>query len=244
MSFRSLLLNAVGIALTVIGPPVPAAAQLTVVCPTCSSLVKQVVQDAREAQSYLTQLDQYRTELQSYANMVQNTVALPMQAWNTVQSDIQRVQALSNASAMLSGRSGGMLSQLNSLTGYANQVGGLANMPQQLAGWQQSFSDSASQFARAMGLQQSQATNNAALVQQMQAHSSSATGQMQAIQAGNELASATVNQLMQVQATISASTQYAVQRDIALADRTALNDAAMQAFMGGKPPATTGYQSW
>ena len=38
--------------------------------------------------------------------MVTNTVALPQEVWGTVQSDIMRVQALSNAASLLSGNSG------------------------------------------------------------------------------------------------------------------------------------------
>jgi P-type conjugative transfer protein TrbJ len=73
---------------------------------------------AQEAQSYGTQLQQYQTQLQQYANMVTNTVALPQQVWSTVQSDIMRVQALSNAASLLSGNSGTLISRLQSAQGY------------------------------------------------------------------------------------------------------------------------------
>jgi P-type conjugative transfer protein TrbJ len=222
----------------------PAEAQLAVVCPLCSSWVTQLVQDAREAQSYATQLQQYQTQLSQYSNMVQNTVALPYQVWGSAQADIMQVRALSNASAMLGGSSGSMLARLNSATGYANQVGSLANMPNQILGWQQAFSANTSALGRTLGLQQSQQQNNAAVLAQLQAHSTSAQGQMQALQAGNELAGATVSQLMQVQATISASAQYAAERDTALADRQALGDAAAQQFLLATPPPTTGYMTW
>ena len=39
-----------------------------------------------------TQIEQYQTQLQQYANMVTNTVALPEEAWSTVQGDIMQVQ--------------------------------------------------------------------------------------------------------------------------------------------------------
>ncbi len=241
---RSMLLGGAVLAAATLFSPPPAAAQLTVVCPTCSNLVTQATQNLREAQSYATQLRELQTKISMYTNMVQNTAALPQQVWATVQQDIARIRALSDASAILSGNSGDMLSRLNSATGYANQIGGMADMPSRLLGWQQSYQTAATAFGRTLGLQQGQQATNADLLVRLQAHSQSATGQMQAIQAGNELAAATVNQLMQVQATISASTQYAVQRDIALADRNALHDAAMQAFLAGRAPPTTGYRSW
>lgn len=241
---RSMFLGGAAFAVASLFSPQPATAQLAVVCPTCSNLMTQVTQNLREAQSYATQLQQYRSQLQQYANMLQNTAALPQQVWANVQADVQRIKALSDTSAILSGNSGNMLARLNSATGYADRVGGVADMPSRLLQWQRSYETAATSFGRTLGLQQGQQTDNAALLTRLQTHSQSATGQMQAIQAGNELAAATVNQLLQVQATISASTQYAVQRDIALADRTAVNDAALQAFLGGQAPPMVGYRSW
>lgn len=241
---RSTLLGGAALALASLLSPRPAAAQLTVACPLCSSWVTQLLQNAREAQAYATQLQSYALQGRQYLNMVQNTAALPMQAWAEVQRDIAQIKALSDASSLLSGNSGDMLSRLNSASGYANRVGALADMPGNLLNWQKTFSTNTTKFAQALGLQQDQQTGNAALLKRLQAHSESATGQMQALQAGNELAAATANQLMQVQATISASTQYAIQRDIVEADRTALRDAAMLGFLSGQAPATTGYKSW
>lgn len=241
---RSMFLGGAAFALAVLFSPQPAAAQWTVVCPTCSSLTTQIVQNLREAQSYATQLQELRTKVSMYTNMVQNTAALPQQVWANVQGDIQRIRALSDASAMLSGNSGDMLTRLNSATGYVDRIGGLADMPSRLLQWQRSYQTATSAFGRTLGLQQGQQADNAALLVRLQAHSQSATGQMQALQAGNELAAATANQLFQIQATLAASAQYAVQRDIAAADRTALNDAALQAFLAGQPPPTTGYRSW
>ncbi len=243
-SARSMLLGGAAFAVASLFSPSPVEAQLTVACPMCSSWMTQLAQNAREAQAYATQLQGYALQGRQYTNMIQNTVALPQQVWADVQNNLQRIKALSDTSAILSGNSGNMLARLNSATGYADRVGGVADMPSRLLQWQRSYETAATSFGRTLGLQQGQQADNAALLTRLQAHSQSATGQMQAIQAGNELAAATVNQLMQVQATISASTQYAVQRDIALADRTAVNDAALQAFLGGRAPPTTGYRSW
>ena len=137
-----------------------------------------------------------------------------------------------------------VLTRLNSASGYVDRIGGLTRMTDQYSGWQRSYADSAGQFARTLGLQQGQQADNAALLARLQQSSQSAEGQMQAIQAGNQLAAASMGQLMQVQATISASTQYAMQRDLVAADRSALNDAAMQRFLGGPTPPLTGYQTW
>jgi len=75
-------------ALLGIAVPRPAQAQLSTYCVNCSTVVTQLTQYAKEAESMATQLQQYQTQLQQYTNMVTNSVAIPQEAWSTVQSDI------------------------------------------------------------------------------------------------------------------------------------------------------------
>src|SRR5271165_3265348 len=98
---------ALGVAL-LIASPQATKAQWAVTCTNCSTTWTQLMQYAKEAQSMATQLQQYQTQLQQYQNMITNTVALPQEVWGTVQSDIMRVQTLSNAASLLSGNSGSM----------------------------------------------------------------------------------------------------------------------------------------
>jgi P-type conjugative transfer protein TrbJ len=199
---------------------------------------------AQEAQSYGTQLQQYQTQLQQYANMVTNTVALPQQVWSTVQGDIMRVQALSNAASLLSGNSGSLIARLQNVSAYANQGGSLANIPSQITGYQQTMGTNLSTMGRTLGMQQGMETNNAALLATLQQHSQSAQGQMQAIQAGNELAHAQATQLMQIQATLSATAQMQATQMAVDADRKATNDAELQHFNSAPQVVTTGHQQW
>lgn len=191
-----------------------------------------------------TQLQQYQTQLEQYANMVTNTVALPQEIWGTVQSDIMQVQALSNAASLLSGNSGSMISRLQSASAYANQVASLGNIAGQVSTWQQTIGNNLSTMGRTLGLQQSQQQNQAAILQALQQHSQSAQGQMQAIQAGNELAGANAAQLAQIQATLTATAQMQASDAAVAADRRATEDAAMLHFAQPPSVATTGYQQW
>jgi P-type conjugative transfer protein TrbJ len=199
---------------------------------------------AQEAQSYGTQLQQYQTQLQQYSNMVTNTVALPQEVWSTVQSDIMRVQALSNAASLLSGNSGSLIARLQNASAYANQAGSLTNIPSQITGYQQTIGNNLSTMGRTLGMQQGMETNNAALLATLQQHSQSAAGQMQAIQAGNELAHAQATQLMQIQATLSATAQMQATQMAVAADRKATNDAELQHFNSAPQVVTTGHQQW
>ena len=214
--------------------PPPAQAQWAVTCVNCSTTWTQLLQYAKEAQSLATQLQQYQTQLQQYANMVTNTVALPQEIWGTVQSDIMRIQALSNSASLLSGNSGSMISQLQSASAYTNQVASLGNIPGQFSMWQQTIGNNLNTMGRTLGLQESQQQNQVAILQALQQHSQTAQGQMQAIQAGNELAGANAAQLAQIQATLTATAQMQASNSAVAADRRATEDAAMLHF--AQPP--------
>lgn len=246
---RPALLGAVAIAAALTIAPGEAAAQLPVTdvagnAQWMQQTLTQVKTLAQQAQSYGTQLQQYQTQLQQYANMVTNTVALPQEVWGTVQADIMRVHALSNAASVLSGNSGTMLSRLQNAQGYLNQVASLGNMSNQLSTYQQTIGNNLSTMGKALGMQQGMETNNAALLTTLQQHSQSATGQMQAIQAGNELAHAQATQLMQIQATLSTTAQMQATQMAVDADRKAGQDAAMQHFNSAPQVATGGHQRW
>jgi P-type conjugative transfer protein TrbJ len=224
--------------------PRPSPAQFAVSCVNCSTTWTQLLQYGKEAQALATQLRQYQTQLQQYANMVTNTVALPRQIWATVQSDIMRVQALSNAASLLSGNSGSMISRLQAASGYVDQAASLGDIAGQFNTWQQTIGNNLNTMGRTLGIQLSQQQSQAATIQALQEHSQSAQGQMQAIQAGNELAGANAAQLAQIQATLIATAQMQASNAAVSADRKATEDAAMLHFATPQPVATTGYQQW
>lgn len=190
-------------------------------------IVQWIKQTAQQLQQ---QAQSYATQLRQFANMVQNTTALPYQAWNTVQNDIVQVRNLSNAASVLSGDAGSMTTRLSSAAGYANQAANLGNISGQFTQWQQTIGNNVETLGRTLGLQQGQQQTDAALLAQIQLHATTATGQMQAIQAGNELAGATANQLMQIQATLAATAQLQAGNMVVEADRRAAQDAAMLRF--------------
>ena len=245
---RLALLGAVALAGLVALPREPAAQiPVTDVAGNAQWLQQTLTQIrtlAQEAESYGTQLQQYQTQLQQYANMVTNTMALPQEAWGTVQSDIMRVQGLSNAASLLSGNSGSLISRLQNASVYSSQAGNLAAIPGQITGYQQTIGTNLSTMGKMLGMQQGMESNNAALLATLQQHSESAAGQMQAIQAGNELAHAQAAQLMQIQATLFGTAQMQATQMAVNADRKATQDAAMLHFAQPSTIATTGYPQW
>jgi len=222
----------------------PAHAQFAVACVNCATTWTQLLQYGKEAQSLATQLQQYQTQLRQYANMVTNTVALPQEVWGTVQSDIMRVQSLSNAASVLSGNAGSIVTRLQSASAYGNQVASLGNVAGQFTTWQQTIGNNLNALGRSLVLQQSQQQNEAAILTALQQHSQSAQGQMQAIQASNELAGANAAELAQIQATLVGTAQMQATGLAVQTDRRAAEDAAMLHFATPQFIPTAGYQSW
>ena len=225
-----------------------ARAQLAVVCPTCSSLVDQITSIAKQAQSYVTQLTQLQTELSMYATIIRNSVAIPFQAFATVQANVNQVRGLANAASLLTGNAGGILARLNSVQGYANQLSAvglnLTNVDGQFTTWQNTLGNASRQFGLSLGVQQNQLANNAAIMAAVEQHSQTAAGQMQAIQAGNELAAANGAVLNQLNETMIGLGQVITTKDIVDADRQATEDAATQHFLNTPDWTTGGYKQW
>jgi P-type conjugative transfer protein TrbJ len=193
----------------------------------------------------LTQLQQYQTQLNQYANMVQNTIALPQSAWSSVSSDIMQVRNLANAGSMLTGSNGSIMTRLNSIQGYASSATLTSNqLSQQMVMWQQNIANAQRSLGSTLGLQQNQQMNYTALQTAIDQHSQTAAGQMQAIQAGNELASLTNTQLQQIQTTLLAQAQYEATKGQTAADREATLDANDQRFLTYTPMPTTGNQAF
>jgi P-type conjugative transfer protein TrbJ len=226
-------------ALTALKPP---KAQLTVICPSCSSLVDQVVANAKQVLQYVTQLQQYATQLQQYANMITNTISLPSQIFSSVQADIGQVRSLINAASLLTGQSGSILTRLQTAGAYANQAFYLpTNIGAQFTMWQTTIANANTTLGQALGVQQSQLSNYASLQAGIQSQSAAAQGQKQAIQATTSAIALVSTQLNQVQATLTATAQSTATRDDIAADRQAAEDSQYQLFIQGADLPLTGY---
>ena len=145
--------------------PRPANAQLAVTCTNCSTIWNQLLEYGKHVRQLDTQLQSYETQLQQYANMVTNTLALPQQLWGQVQSDIMQIRNLSNAASLLSGNAGSIVSRLQSASAYANQAANLGNIAGQFTIWQQTIGNSVDTLGKTLGLQQTQQASGAHLVE-------------------------------------------------------------------------------
>jgi type IV secretion system protein TrbJ len=240
---RTLLASVVALGCTLAGQQ-PAHAQFAVLCVNCSDVSNQATELAKQAQQYLTEVAQLQSELQQYANMVQNTVALPMMIMTSVTSDINQVRNLANAASVLTGNSMGILQRLQTAGGYASNVGSMpAQFSAQLTMWQQTLGNANHALGNVLATQQAQQLTYAAQQQQISTQAQTAAGQMQAIQAGVAMSGVVSTQLNQVQATLTAAAQETATRDLVAADRTAAEDAKWQAFIGSPDLPISGGQA-
>lgn len=233
-------LSILGLATALLSAPAPAFAFGAEYCVNCATQVSQIASMAKQAAQYALQAQQYASDLQRYAIMAQNTVALPMEAWANVQSDIMGVRNLANGASLLSGNSASLISRLNSATAFTGQISNVADMPAQLLMYRQTLGNSLNTMGRTLGLQQSQEMSNAALLAALQRQSESAGGQMQAIQAGNELAGQTNAQLIEIQSTLSTTAQMEATNLAVEANRRASEDAALTQFTSSPLPSNSG----
>lgn len=209
-SRRSFLLGtaaaAVSVGTAVALRPAPARA-VVFVCANCSTIWQQIMEYAQQVYSIGVQLQQYRTQILQYTNMIQNTLALPKMLWNFVTQDIQQIRNLMNIGKLLTGNAGGVLGKIAQFDAAAAQVLNLGDMVNKYNAWSQMAGDSIVNLQRGMGMAQSQMVSDADLAMQIQAQSGSAVGQMQVLQAGNSFASLSVKQTMALHQTMMGHAQ-------------------------------------
>jgi P-type conjugative transfer protein TrbJ len=223
--------------------PRPAGAVFGVgdICANCSTFAQQLIDYANQVEEKLNSVAQLQNDLQRYALMVQNTVAIPQSMWANVQGDINQVRNLANSASLLTGSAGGIMGRLNNAGSYLNSVSMTPKqLSNQFAMWQTTLGNSGNSLARTLGVQQGQEQNYTALQAAIQLHSQSAAGQMQAIQASNEQLGLMNTQLQQVHTTLVATAQEIATRDIITGEREAQQDQGWAKFLQGEEQPMTG----
>lgn len=229
----------------------PAQAGIPVIDAT--NLSQNIVTAIESVAQTLKQIEEYRTQLQQYENMIQNTVAPAAYIWDQAQ---QTINGLMNAVDTLNYYK----TQLGSLDGYLgkfqdvayyrsspcfNGSGGCtpaekAAMEEnrRLANESQKKANDA--LFRALDKQQDSLKNDARQLQRLQSAAQGATGQMQAIGYANQLASQQANQLLQIRGLLiaqqnAAATQAAQQQDQAARDQAMENSMTKGIYQRSTP---------
>ncbi len=164
----------------------------------------QWLNNAELVNVYASNLEQLQQQIQMYQNMYQNTLGIPIQAWNGIAArltslvgTIQNTQGIVNATVN---------SIINMQTAFGNG-NLLSNHQQNLVNWSKGLNNQIGAALQQLGLNANNFSTTQSALQQIQLASQTASGRLQAIQAGNQIAGMMVNETQALHSTIIAAEQ-------------------------------------
>ena len=164
----------------------------------------QLMNNAELVSIYANNIEQLQQQIQMYQNMYQNTLGIPIQAWNGIAArltslvgTIQNTQGIVNATVN---------SIINMQTAFGNG-NLLSNHQQNLVNWSKGLNNQIGAALQQLGLNANNFSTTQSALQQIQLASQTASGRLQAIQAGNQIAGMMVNETQALHSTIIAAEQ-------------------------------------
>ena len=155
----------------------------------------QILNNIELVQQVLQSAQQLATEIQSYNNLVQNTVNIPNQIWSPTQNNLNSLANVVNQGQALAYTLSNAGSQFQiKFPGYKPT----SNFPVDYKNWSTTFRDTLKGTLEAGNLQSQQFSTEEQVMSQLRNMSSTAQGRMQAIQVGNQIAGETVSQLQKL----------------------------------------------
>ncbi|MCT9811089.1 P-type conjugative transfer protein TrbJ [Acidovorax sp. Be4] len=204
----------------------------------------------------LKQVEQYKTQLLQYENMLQNTAAPTAYIWDQAESTMGQLRQAMDTLQHYKQQAGGIeayLDKFQDLDYYRSSPclkGGCS-----AARWSQMTEESAQRgtqvqkqandaLFRGLDRQQAAMQSDARQLQKLQSAAQGATGQMQALAAANQLASHQAMQLQQIRALLIAQQTAVATRQQVLADREARQQAAHEAATAPRIGLTPNPLNW
>ncbi len=191
------------------------------------------------------QIEQYKTQLQQYQNMLQNTAAPVAYIWSRADQTISMLLAAQDMITYYKNQAGSLekyLERYQDTAYYENApCVGLATCnsrdQQKIADIQRETSTARKRANDALltsvAKQQDTLATDADALVALQQQATNAEGQMQAVQAANQLASAQTNQLLQIRSLLIAQQNAQVINAQTAADREAQHAAADRHALSG-----------
>jgi P-type conjugative transfer protein TrbJ len=231
----------------------PASAQWAVF--DAANVVQTTVTAGENVAQTFKQIQQYRTQLQQYENMLRNTTAPSAQVWDqalrTMTALRGSIDTLNHYKTTL-GSVDAYLGQFKdtasyqaspcySLNGCTREEWRAMKAQERLGSEAQKKANDA--LLRGLDQQQDALEADARQLERLQASAQGATGQMQAIGYANQLASHQSNQLLQIRGLLVAQQNALATRNQVLADREAKEAAAATAIRTGsfRPSSATNW---
>lgn len=204
----------------------------------------------------LKQVEQYKTQLLQYENMLQNTAAPAAYIWDQAETTMGQLRQAMDTLKLHKQQAGSLeahLEKFKDVDGYRASpcFKGACSASQ----WSQMGDEAAQRGAqvqkqandalfRGLDRQQAAMQSDARQLQKLQSAAQGATGQMQALAAANQLASHQAMQLQQIRALLIAQHNAMATRQQVLADREALEQAAHEAATAPRIKPTSNPLNW
>lgn len=197
------LVSAVVITSMLAGPLAVAPAHATGMVAGATEIT-QIANNMELVTSVAQQAQQLATEIQTYQNLVKNTLTLPTQAWTNVQNDLGQLANVVKQGQALA-YSAENISDLfqQKYPGYKKSDDIKADYRK----WSATVMDSIRGSLQAANLQASQFTSEEAVLSQLRGMAQTADGRMQAIQVGNQIAGETAAQMQKLRGLVMAQMQ-------------------------------------
>lgn len=192
------------------------------------------------------QIEQYKTQLLQYENMLKNTTAPAAYVWDQATTTMNKLRSSIDTLNYYKNTLGGVDSYLSkfkdtaayrdspcySITGCTAAEWAAMKDSENLGSESQKKATDA--LFKGIDEQQNTMQTDASQLERLQSAAQSATGQMEAISYANQLASHQANQLLQIRALLIAQQNAIATRNQALADREAKESAASAQLRTGK----------
>jgi len=197
------------------------------------------------------QIDQHKTQLEQYQNMLQNTAAPAAYIWSQADQTISKLLAAQDTLSYYITQAGSLERYLQRYQdtahyGSAPCIGAdsCTTLDQQVIAAKQNEASAARKrtndaLLTSVANQQGTLRRDADALAGLQHQATNAEGHMQAIQAGNQLASAQTNQLLQIRSLLIAQQNAQATRAQVSADHDAQKNVADKRALSGRNSAST-----
>lgn len=156
------------------------------------------------------QVQQIQTALQSYQNMVANTLAIPQQLWSPIAGNLQQLHsAVSQGQALaytIANVDDVIRQEFGQYSDYTNNPLSSAQYAQQYQGWSRRNLETTAATMEATGLNIDQIANEEQFINTLRAQNAN-TGRTQLLQVGNQMAIEQVGQFQKLRQLVAANTQ-------------------------------------
>lgn len=215
------------------------------------NLSQATVSDIQSVAAVTKQIEQYKTQLQQYQNMLQNTAAPADYIWSQADQTISKLLAAQDTLSYYKTQAGSLekyLERYQDTNHYekASCIGldSCSTQDRQAIAGRQSEASAAQKkvndaLLTSVSRQQDTLRADADALAGLQRQATNAEGQMQAIQAANQLASAQTNQLLQIRGLLIAQQNAQATNALVSADREAQKGVADRRVLSGRDSQST-----